>query len=100
MPDGSLRLHALMHEVADPPGFAAVVEADLAIGVPARMIDPAAEVAGQTGHGVGLETWAALLQVPDLRFEGFAQRLIGIERENPVMRRLFGRPVLLARVSA
>src|SRR5215472_13771560 len=82
MPDAAVRLHTLMHEVPDPLGPPPVVEPDLAVGVPAGMIDPASEVPGQSRHRIGIELGAGLLYVPDFGLQRFAEGLIGVEGEN------------------
>src|ERR1022692_4762512 len=98
--DVPLGAHAFMHEIAHPPGFAAVVEADFAIRIPAAVVDPASQIAGQAGHGVGVEARAGFLQVQDFGLQRFAERLIGVEGEDPLVSGLLGGPILLAGVAA
>src|SRR5437762_4638606 len=43
---------------------------------------------------------AALLHAPDLRLQQLAERLIGVEREDPIVGRLLRRPVFLTSVAA
>ena len=76
-----------------------MVQPDLAVGIPAAVQDPAAQVLRQTGHGVGVVRWAFFFQGPDLSFERFAQRLVGIEGKNPIMRGLLCGMVLLRRIA-
>src|SRR5579885_882158 len=98
-PDAAVDLHRFMYVSALPNRFAPVVEADLAVRMPASVADPAAEILRQAWHGVGIELRPGLLEAPDLGFQRFAQRFIGVDGENPVIGSLRGREILLIRVA-
>src|SRR5438046_5506057 len=83
--DAAVAAHALVDEIADPFGLAAVIQADLAIGIPAGVIDPAAKIARQAGHGIGVVARSRFLEVEDLGFKALADRLVRIEREDPIV---------------
>ena len=89
-----------MHVIAYPAGLAPVVQTDLAVRVPTGMQNPPPQVAGQPRHGVGVVARPAFLEVPDLGFQRFAERLVGVERQNPVVGGLFRGPVFLRGVAA
>ena len=49
MPDRPLHLYRFMDKIAHPLGFAPVEKADFAIGIPAAMQNPAAQILRQRG---------------------------------------------------
>ena len=99
VPDGAIHLDRFMHEFADPAGFAAVEEANLAVGIPAAMQDPAAQILRQARHGVADVCRAALLDMPDFGFQRLAQAFIGVKGQNPIVGRQFRGDVLLRGVT-
>src|ERR1700737_2191478 len=100
MPHAGVADDAFVDEITDPWRLAPIIETDFAVGIPAGVIDPGAEIVGQARHGVSVILRPALLEVPDFCFEGFTERLVGIERKNPVVGSLLGGPVFLAGESA
>src|SRR5215813_10492640 len=100
MPNASLHLDALVNEVACPFRVPPVVQAHLAVRVPAGVEDPLAQVLRDAGHGIGVVPRSVFLEVPDLTLERLAQGLVGVKRENPIVVRLLGGPVLLPGVTA
>src|SRR5579862_3804506 len=55
MAQPAAHLHRFMHKRALPGGLAAVVEAHLAVGIPAGVANPASQILRHAGHGVGIE---------------------------------------------
>ncbi len=83
-------LHRLVNESSLPGCLAAVVEADLAVGIPARVANPTAQILRHPRHRVGVALRAGFLEPPDLGFERLAERFVGVQRQDPVVRCLFG----------
>src|SRR5579872_1240036 len=70
-PDGAIYLDRFVDEVAHPPGAPPVVETHLAVRIPARMEDPAAEILGHSRNCVGIVLCALFLDLPDFALECF-----------------------------
>src|ERR1035441_7334885 len=87
MTDGAIDANGLVNERPNPFRLAPVEEAHLAVGMPATMENPAPQVLGKTRNGVAIELRPAFLDVPDFGLKRFAQTLVGIERQDPVVRR-------------
>src|SRR5262249_45203187 len=64
--EAAIDLDALVDVFADPAALAAIVEADLAVRIPAGMKDPAAHVLSEPRDGVGVSVGAVALDLPDL----------------------------------
>ena len=64
------------------------------------MANPAPAILGEARHGIGVADRAIQFKFQDLCSQDFAHSLVGIERENPVMRSTFGGEVFLRRVAA
>src|SRR5579872_4444904 len=96
---GAFDAHALMHIFADPLSFAAVIEANFAIGVPPAVTDPAAEILRQTRERITIAQHRVLLQGDDLRRQFRSDFFVGIKGESPVMSRATDGEVLLCGVT-
>src|SRR5260370_35690423 len=100
MADTPIYYYRLMHIVAHPLGVPPVEEPHFAIRIPARVQNPAAQVLRHAWHGVGVKLRTVLLDLPDLAFQRLAQRLVCIQRKNPVVLTALGCVVFLARETA
>ncbi len=89
-----------MHIVAHPLGAPPVEEPHLAIRIPARVQNPAAQVLSHPWHRVGVKLRAIFLDLPDLAFQRLAQRFVCIQRKNPVILTTLGGVVFLPRKAA
>ncbi len=90
-------MHAFVNEIAHPSAFAALVEANFAVRIPARMQNPAAQITRQSRHGVAVDG-------ADRSSSGSRSRLRAPRSaprrhraKDPIVRGLFGGPVLLPR---
>src|SRR5437899_2592046 len=62
------------------------------------MENPAAQILRHARHRERIELRAVFLDLPDFAFEGFAERLIGVDRKYPVVFASLGCKVLLLRI--
>src|SRR5215471_5560197 len=102
-----------MHKVALPASGVAVVQPQLVVRIPARMLDPAIHVMAKSRHliagnirrtalGPGqagtLSRIDSSLESCDFRKELRGYRLVCVDAENPVIPGLRGREVFLGRI--
>src|SRR5450755_87150 len=95
MTDGAIDADGLVNERPNPFRIAPVEEAHLAVGMPATVENPAPQVLGKARNGVAIELRPAFFNVPDLSLKRFAQTLVGVERQYPVVSSQSGCDILL-----
>ena len=83
---------------AGPAGAAAVVEAQLVVGIPVGRADPASEMERDSRHPVAGGVGLALQHTADLGGQLGRHPFVGVEREDPVVAGLGRRVVLLCHV--
>src|SRR5215469_13687998 len=97
---GAFHADAFVNILANPLPFAAIVEPKLAVGIPAAVVNPAAEVLREARERISIEPWPGLFDRDNFRGEFGRELLVGIERENPVMRSAARGKVLLRGIPA
>src|SRR5581483_2775723 len=95
----SVDLHRFMDVAALPPAGPAVVEAHLVVGIEVRRPDPAAEMKRDARHAIAAMARLAREDRCDFAGERRRDALVGVEREDPVVRRLVGGEILLIDVA-
>jgi hypothetical protein len=95
---GVLAGKMLVDEVSDPLPPAAPVQTGLAVGIPAAMANPAAEIEGSPWKLIGVGRRRMGFHLQQLPSQRWAETLIGIQAEDPWVGSLRGRKVLLVGV--
>ena len=83
----SAQLNRLVDAPAVPASGAPVVQAQLIVRVPVGRPDPAPQVPRDAGDPVAARGWRTIHQGSDLCGERRRDALVGVEREDPVVRR-------------
>jgi hypothetical protein len=96
---GAVGLHGLVDVPRHPPRAAAIVETQLIVGIPVRRPNPSPKMPGHPRDSTAGDSRVGGQRGPDFSRELRRDALVGIDRQNPVVRRLGCGEVLLLGVA-
>ena len=83
LPNGAADAHTFMHVISVPLGAFAMKQAHFAIGIPAAVQYPSAQILGKPRHGVSIAVGTRRFESQNVGFQFFGEDFVGVEREYP-----------------